>query len=41
VKAENIDASGICTLHEDENLYWSHRRTGNNRGVHGAFITLK
>ena len=41
VKAENIDVSGICTLHEDEELYWSHRRTKGNRGVHGAFITLK
>lgn len=41
VKRENIDVSGICTMHGGGDLYWSHRVHGNQRGVHGAFITLK
>lgn len=41
VKRENIDVCSICTMHEGGDLYWSHRRNGNKRGVHGAFITLK
>lgn len=41
VRAENIDVSRICTYCKDSELYWSHRRNGLKRGVHGAFITLK
>lgn len=37
---EHLDAMGICTACHKE-LYWSHRRTGDERGVQGALISLK
>ncbi len=40
VPMENLDANGICTACNSE-LYWSHRRHGENRGVQGALICLK
>ena len=37
---ENMDINNMCTVcHGD--LYWSHRRSGDRRGVHGALIGLK
>lgn len=38
VLRENVDISAICTFSDP--LYWSHRQSGDNRGVHGGFITL-
>lgn len=40
VRAEHLDANGICTACHSE-LYWSHRRSGDRRGVQGALICLK
>ena len=37
----NIDLSSRCTRCGDPELYWSHRRTGNERGVHAGMIMLK
>lgn len=38
--AEHLDAMDCCTAcHSD--LYWSHRKTGNARGVQGALIALR
>ena len=40
VRAEHIDVCPTCTAcHTD--LYWSHRITGDRRGVQGALIGLK
>jgi len=36
----NIEISGNCTCCEPD-LFYSHRRDGENRGGHAAFITLK
>ena len=36
----NIDISNLCTKCGDESLFWSHRRQGNARGVHGGMIGL-
>lgn len=39
VREENIDVCPTCTAcHTD--LYWSHRVTGNKRGIQGALIGL-
>lgn len=39
IREEQIDLLPLCTAcHPD--LYWSHRLTGNNRGVQGAVISL-
>ena len=40
IKADHMDANGICTACHSE-LYWSHRRCGDSRGVQGALIGLK
>lgn len=40
VKAEHIDVCPTCTACHLE-LYWSHRVTGDKRGVQGALIGLK
>ena len=40
LKASNIDVSGICTGCHPE-LYWSHRKMGEARGVQAAMIVLK
>ena len=37
----NIDVSNRCPCCGDEELYWSHRRTRGNRGVHAGMIMLK
>ncbi|MCR5324706.1 MAG: peptidoglycan editing factor PgeF [Lachnospiraceae bacterium] len=39
VSAENIFISGLCTFKEDA-LFYSHRRTGNARGVMAGFMTI-
>lgn len=41
VREENLDSMGICTACNGEGLYWSHRRTGEKRGVQCAMISLK
>lgn len=38
VQQQNIDVSGICTACHPE-LFWSHRKMGNARGVQAAAIT--
>lgn len=40
ILAYNIDISNICTCCGDKNLFWSHRRNGENRGVHAGMICL-
>ena len=40
IAAEHIEALGICTACRGE-LYWSHRVTGDQRGVQGALIGLR
>lgn len=40
IRAEHMDVNGMCTACHGE-LYWSHRRSGDARGVHGALIALK
>ena len=40
VRDNHIDICPICTYCDDSKLYWSHRKVGENRGVHGAFIRL-
>ena len=37
---KHIDSPEICTVC-DEELFWSHRRTGGNRGSQGAIIVCK
>ena len=39
VPDENIHISGLCTFREEE-LFYSHRRTGNARGVMAGFIEI-
>lgn len=39
VREENIDICGACTACNPK-LYWSHRVTGDRRGVQGALIGL-
>lgn len=39
VAAEHIDVCPLCTACHPE-LYWSHRKTGDRRGVQGALIGL-
>ena len=39
VPAEQIDIFPLCTACHPE-LYWSHRKTGERRGVQGALISL-
>jgi len=39
IDPENIAISDECTA-EDPRLFWSHRKVGNMRGVHGAMIAL-
>ena len=41
IQQENLDTIGICTACHGEQLYWSHRRNGDARGVQGALIALK
>ena len=40
VIAERIDVCPLCTACRPD-LYWSHRRTGDRRGVQGALIGLR
>lgn len=40
VREENIIVSGICTFSEEELMY-SHRRDGNQRGVMAAYMSIK
>lgn len=40
IREEHLDALQLCTACNDD-LYWSHRRTGDARGVQGALIALK
>lgn len=37
----NIDISNLCPCCGDQHLFWSHRRQGQERGVHAGMITLK
>lgn len=39
IKAQNISISELCTF-EREDLFFSHRRMGTNRGTMGAFLSL-
>ena len=39
VRGENIDVCPTCTACRTD-LYWSHRITGDRRGVQGALIAL-
>lgn len=39
VRPEHVDVCPICTACRTD-LYWSHRRTGDRRGVQGALIGL-
>ena len=39
VQGDHIDICDLCTACHPE-LYWSHRRTGDRRGVQGALIGL-
>lgn len=41
VQPYNIDVSNFCPCCGDEELFWSHRRLGENRGVHAGMIMLK
>ena len=39
LQPEHIDVSGLCTAcHPD--LFWSHRKMGEKRGVQAAIISL-
>ena len=40
LNANNIDISQNCTCCE-EDLFFSHRRQGEHRGIHAAFIGIK
>lgn len=37
---ENIEIIGLCTCCFDSELFWSHRRQGDERGVHAGGIVL-
>lgn len=41
IREEHLDTIGICTACNGEQLYWSHRRNGEARGVQCALISLK
>lgn len=38
---EHLESMGVCTSCHGEQLYWSHRRDGDARGVQAAMIALK
>lgn len=40
IPAINIDISNYCPCCGDKTLWWSHRRLGENRGVHAGMICL-
>ena len=40
IMAYNIDISNICPCCGDKKLFWSHRRNGEQRGVHAGMICL-
>lgn len=40
VLAYNIDISNICPCCGDKKLFWSHRRCGEERGVHAGMICI-
>lgn len=40
VLAYNIDISNYCTCCGDKKLFWSHRRCGEDRGVHAGMIAI-
>lgn len=40
IRKEHLDSMGVCTYCTGE-LYWSHRRDGDARGVQAALIALK
>lgn len=40
VPAENLDICPLCTACRPD-LYWSHRKTGDRRGVQGALVGLR
>lgn len=40
VQGDCIDTCSLCTSCRTD-LYWSHRKTGNRRGVQGALIALR
>ena len=40
IGVEHLDTIGLCTACNGD-LYWSHRKTGDARGVQGALIGLK
>lgn len=40
IKEEHLETIGVCTSCNDQ-MYWSHRRDGEARGVQGALIALK
>lgn len=37
----NIDVGSQCTCHGDRKLFWSHRRDGEQRGVHAGMIGMQ
>ena len=39
LRPENIEGSGLCTACRPD-LFWSHRKMGENRGVQAAMIAL-
>lgn len=41
VLAQNIDICTVCTHCDDGQLFWSHRKVGDKRGVHGGFLRLR
>lgn len=40
IPAINIDISNLCPCCGDKTLWWSHRRLGEERGVHAGMIML-
>ena len=40
IRPEHIDACELCTACHSE-LYWSHRKMGDRRGVQAALIGLR
>ncbi|MBR2894468.1 MAG: laccase domain-containing protein, partial [Oscillospiraceae bacterium] len=40
VLSEHLEGMNVCTACHPE-LYWSHRKTGDRRGVQGALIGLR
>ncbi|MEA4919773.1 MAG: peptidoglycan editing factor PgeF [Clostridiaceae bacterium] len=41
VQPYNIDISNLCPCCGDKTEFWSHRRDGEQRGVHAGMITIK